>query len=41
MKKNILEYKGYYAMIEVDFETRRLRGKIEGINDFVDFEMIY
>ncbi len=38
MKKNILEYKGYYAMIEVDFETRRLRGKIEGINDFVDFE---
>ena len=38
MKKNVLEYKGYHTMIEVDFETHKLRGIIEGINDFVDFE---
>lgn len=37
MKKNILEYKGYHAVIEFDSETFLLRGKIEGINDFVDF----
>lgn len=37
-KKNILEYKGYHAIIEVDVETFVLRGKIEGINDFVNFE---
>ena len=38
MKNNMLEYKGYHTKIEVDTETFTLRGKIEGINDFVDFE---
>lgn len=38
MKKNILEYKGYHAIVEFDAETFVLRGKIEGINDFVNFE---
>jgi len=38
MMKNVLEYKGYHTRIEYDFETRTLRGRIEGINDFVDFE---
>ena len=37
MRKNILEYKGYHAVIEFDSEELTLRGKIEGINDFVDF----
>ena len=36
--KNVMEYKGYHTKIEFDAETRTLRGKIEGINDFVDFE---
>lgn len=36
--KNILEYKGYHTRIEFDSEELVLRGKIEGINDFVDFE---
>lgn len=38
MKKNILEYKGYHTVVEYDVETYMLRGKIEGINDFVNFE---
>ncbi len=38
MMKNVMEYKGYHTKIEYDVETRTLRGKIEGINDFVDFE---
>lgn len=38
MKKSILEYKGYHTKIEFDSEEFVLRGKIEGINDFVDFE---
>ena len=38
IKKNILEYKGYHTTIEFDVETYVLRGKIEGINDFVNFE---
>ncbi|MCD8104606.1 MAG: type II toxin-antitoxin system HicB family antitoxin [Lachnospiraceae bacterium] len=38
MMKNILEYKGYHTRIEFDSEELVLRGKIEGINDFVDFE---
>lgn len=33
MKKDVLEYKGYHTKIEFD-----VRGKIEGINDYVDFE---
>lgn len=37
MKNNILEYKGYHTRIEFDAETSTLRGKIEGIGDFVDF----
>lgn len=38
IKKNILEYKGYHTTIEFDAESLVLRGKIEGINDFVNFE---
>lgn len=38
MKKNVLEYKGYHTIIEFDAETFILRGKIEGIRDYVDFE---
>lgn len=37
-KKSILEYKGYHTTIEFDTETFVLRGKIEGINDFINFE---
>lgn len=36
--KNILEYKGYHSKVELDTESMTLRGKIEGINDYVDFE---
>ncbi len=35
---NTLEYKGYHSNIEFDVESMTLRGKIEGITDFVDFE---
>ena len=38
MKKNIIEYKGYYAKIEYSVEDRVLFGKIEGIRDLVNFE---
>ena len=38
MNKNILEYKGYHTKIELDTEEMVLRGKIEGINDLVNFE---
>lgn len=38
MMNNILEYKGYHAKIEFISETKTLRGKIDGINDYVDFE---
>lgn len=38
MKKDVLEYKGYHTKVEFDAEGLVLRGKIEGINDFVDFE---
>ena len=38
MKNNILEYKGYYTRLEIDTDTNTLRGKIEGITDFVNFE---
>ena len=37
-RRSVLEYKGYHAKIEFDIETYVLRGKIEGIDDFVDFE---
>lgn len=36
--KNILEYKGYHARIEFDASSMTLRGRIDGINDYVDFE---
>ena len=36
--KNILEYKGYHAKIEIDLEAGILYGKIEGIRDLVNFE---
>lgn len=35
---NIFEYKGYHTKIEFISESKTLRGKIEGINDYVDFE---
>ena len=38
MKGNVLEYKGYHTCIRYDSETNTLRGVIEGINDYVDFE---
>lgn len=38
IKSNILEYKGYHTKIIFDAETCTLKGKIEGINDFVNFE---
>ena len=34
---SILEYKGYHTRVEYDSEDMVLRGKIEGINDYVDF----
>ena len=37
-KRNFLEYKGYHTEIIFDSEDFVLRGKIEGINDFVNFE---
>lgn len=33
-----MEYKGYHTKIEFDAESMVLRGKIEGINDYIDFE---
>ena len=38
MMRNVMEYKGYHTKIEFDAESMILRGKIEGINDYVDFE---
>lgn len=35
---NILEYKGYHTRVEFDSDDFLLRGKIEGINDLVNFE---
>lgn len=35
---NILEYKGYHTKVRYDAESGLLRGKIEGIRDYVDFE---
>lgn len=35
---NILEYKGYHTKIQFDSKDLLLRGKIEGINDLVNFE---
>ena len=38
MRQNILEYKGYIAKVEYSVEDQVLYGRIEGINDFVNFE---
>lgn len=38
MMRNLMEYKGYHTKIEFDVESMSLRGKIEGINDYIDFE---
>ena len=37
MRNGILEYKGYHTIIEFDKDSFSLRGKIEGISDYVDF----
>lgn len=37
MKDNILEYKGYHTCITFDAHAGRLRGTIQGIDDYVDF----
>jgi predicted HicB family RNase H-like nuclease len=36
--KSILEYKGYHTNVKFDSESMTVRGKIEGITDYVDFE---
>ena len=36
--ENIIEYKGYYAKVEFDAESETFRGKIERINDYIDFK---
>lgn len=33
-----MEYKGYHTKVEIDIASGIIRGKIEGINDYVDFE---
>ena len=38
MKENILEYKGYHTEVRYCAEDGVLRGIIEGINDYVDFQ---
>ena len=35
---NILEYKGYWTDVEIDFESHMFHGHLEGIRDFVNFE---
>ncbi len=35
---SVLEYKGYHTRVEYDRDDMVLRGKIEGITDYVDFE---
>lgn len=37
MKESVLEYKGYHTTVRFDAESMTLHGKIEGINDFVNF----
>ena len=36
--RHVLEYKGYYTKVEYSIEDKLLHGKIEGINDLVNFE---
>ena len=35
---SILVYKGYHTRVEYDSDDKILRGKIEGISDYVEFE---
>lgn len=35
---NVLEYKGYHTKVTYEAESKTLRGIIEGISDYVDFE---
>lgn len=35
---NVLEYKGYHAVIDYDAQDQMLYGRIEGINDIIQFE---
>ena len=35
---NIVEYKGYFTLVQYSFEDQVLYGKIEGITDLVTFE---
>ena len=34
---NYLEYKGYFAKVNIDFEAQEFYGEIDGISDYVDF----
>jgi len=36
--KNFIEYKGYYGSVSYSYEDEVFFGKIEGINDLVNFE---
>ena len=36
--ENLLQYKGYYTVIQYSAEDQVLHGKIEGIDDLVTFE---
>ena len=36
--KELAEYKGYHARIEIDFEGHTLHGRIDNISDLVTFE---
>ena len=38
LKDNILEYRGYHTKIEYNSSDFTYRGKIEGIDDLVNFE---
>ena len=35
---NSFDYKVFHTVVSFDEETKKLRGKIEGIKDYVDFE---
>lgn len=35
---NSFDYKGFHTVVSFDEETKKLRGKFEGIKDYVDFE---
>lgn len=38
MKESMLEYKGYHTVVRYNAADGTLRGIIEGINDYVDFQ---